>query len=356
MSILQKIETLIPGLREEKIQLEAELMEHMQDHEKVAELSRPLAEVKEKLETYDHLKELYRRREEAVAMESDPEMQDLAKEERESIEAELPASEAQLEELFFPKDPEGQKDALVEIRPGTGGEEAALFVSDLLRAYLRFAEKNELQAELLEKQETGAGGIKEVILEIQGRGAYGLFRFEGGVHRVQRIPKTESQGRIHTSAVSVVVMPKTEEKEFEILEADLRIDTFRSSGPGGQSVNTTDSAIRILHVPTGVTVSCQDQKSQLQNKRKALTILRSRLAAMEEEKRAKEAGKQRLSQIGSGDRSDKIRTYNFPQDRITDHRLTGKKNFSNIPSVLDGNLDPIVEELQRELLMQAASS
>lgn len=333
-------------ITEEKKQIETDLStpEIASDMEQLKTLSRRLAEIRETAETFSSYLSWEKSLEEAKEMKSDPEMRELAQEEIEHAESEITGLEEELRKLLIPKDPNASKDCILEIRPGAGGDESCLFAEELSRSYLRFCEQKKFTVEIMNRQENESGGLKEFIMEIRGQGAYGTFTFEGGVHRVQRIPKTESQGRVHTSAVSVVVMPKMEEKEFQVLESDLRIDTFRASGPGGQSVNTTDSAIRITHIPTGVIASCQDQKSQLKNKLKALGVLRSRLASLEEEKKAKELGSKRLSQIGSGDRSDKIRTYNFPQDRVTDHRI--KKSFSNLPSIMDGNLESVVESLQ----------
>ena len=234
---------------------------------------------------------------------------------------------------------------IVEVRAGTGGDEAGLFAAELFRMYSRWAENHKLKLELLSSNETGIGGFKEVIFAVKGKGAYGKLKYESGVHRVQRVPMTESQGRIHTSAATVAVLPEVEDVDVEIGPNDIRIDIFRSSGPGGQSVNTTDSAVRITHLPTGLVVSCQDEKSQLQNKLKAMRILRSRLFALEEQRRMEEMGAARRNQIGSGDRSEKIRTYNYPQSRVTDHRIN--LTVYQLESVLDGDLDEFIEELAR---------
>ncbi|MGH7612309.1 MAG: peptide chain release factor 1, partial [Candidatus Dormibacteria bacterium] len=246
--------------------------------------------------------------------------------------------------LLLPKDPDDQRDAVVEIRSGTGGEEAALFAADLMRMYLRFAERQRWATELISSSPSEAGGFKEVVFEVHGRGAYGKLRYESGVHRVQRVPKTEAQGRIHTSAASVVVLPEAEDLEVEIQEEDLRIDVFRSTGPGGQSVNTTDSAVRITHLPTGLVVTCQDEKSQHKNRAKAMRVLRSRLYDLKQAERDSQLQETRRSMVRHGDRSEKVRTYNFPEARVTDHRIDLK--MYQLPRVLAGELELVVEPLQ----------
>lgn len=280
---------------------------------------------------------------EATLSSGDADLRELAEEEKKEAKAKLTELEAQLKVALLPKDPNEGKNVIIEIRAGTGGEEAALFAAELARAYFRFAEDNGLKIELLGKSEADAGGVKEIVFQVNGAAAYSKFKFEAGTHRVQRIPATEAKGRIHTSAVTVAVLPEAEEVDITIKPEDIRVDIFCASGPGGQSVNTTYSAIRITHLPTGIVVSQQDEKSQTKNKAKAMQVLRSRLLAHEEAIKAKERGDLRSGMIGSGDRSEKIRTYNFPQDRVTDHRIG--QNFSNLPKIMDGDLGDIVDAL-----------
>ncbi len=279
----------------------------------------------------------------AFLNEDDDEMRELAELEIASLEEEKAALEAQMKLLLIPKDPKDDKDVIMEIRAGSGGDEAGLFAAELMRMYLRWAENHKFKTELLSTSETGVGGLKEAIIAIRGKGAFSKLKYESGVHRVQRVPATESQGRIHTSAATVAVLPEADEVEVEINAADIKIDVFRSSGPGGQSVNTTDSAVRLTHMPSGLVISCQDEKSQLQNRIKALRILRTRLYDMEQQRQMEEMGAARKSQIGSGDRSEKIRTYNFPQNRVTDHRIN--KTSHRLEGILNGDLDEFIDEL-----------
>src|SRR5438876_73839 len=278
-----------------------------------------------------------------VLRERDAELRELARSELPALEARLAALDATLKHLLLPKDPNDERNTVLEIRAGTGGDEASLFAAELFRMYTRYAERHGWRVEVLSSSPTGLGGFKEVIALVVGKGAFSRLKFEGGVHRVQRVPVTETQGRIHTSAVTVAVLPEAEDVEVELADKDLRIDVYRSSGPGGQSVNTTDSAVRVTHLPTGLVVTCQDEKSQHKNKSKALKILRARLLERARSEQQSEIAANRKAMVGSGDRSEKIRTYNFPQSRVTDHRVN--VTLHTLDRVLDGEIDPIVDAL-----------
>ena len=297
---------------------------------------------------------------EAEKLMSDPEFKELAQEEYNEAKARIEELGEEIKILLLPRDPNDERNVIMEIRSGVGGEESALFAHDLFRMYSMYAESKGWKTDIVNVNETELGGIKEMSFVIEGQGAYSRLKFEAGGHRVQRVPETESGGRIHTSAATVAVLPEAEEVEFEINPADLQIDTYRSSGAGGQHVNKTESAIRITHLPTGVVVECQDERSQYKNKDRAMKILRSKLYEAEQQKQAAAIAAERKSQVGSGDRSDRVRTYNFPQNRVTDHRLTGEVRNFNIQSVLNGGLDPIIDALvtaeQAEKLRKQAES
>lgn len=311
-----------------------------------AEKSRRLAEINHILGLAQEIAQAEQNLEEAKDLLSDPELGELASGDVEELTKKLADLNVELEELLLPHDPADDKPAIMEIRAGAGGDEASLFAGELYRMYVRYAERHHLKVELLSQNENEAGGMKEVVIRVSGEKPYGQLKFEGGVHRVQRVPVTESQGRIHTSTATVAVLPEAAENDIEIKPEDLRIDIYRSGGHGGQGVNTTDSAVRITHLPTGIMVAMQDERSQQQNRVKAMAVLRSRLMERQKQEEMKAASDARKSLIGSGDRSEKIRTYNFPQDRITDHRVHYSR--SNVGAAMDGDIDDLIKELTLE--------
>jgi peptide chain release factor 1 len=333
----------------------------MSDSAKFQKTAKAHSEISPMVERYREYKDLKKGIAESRTMladEKDPEMRAYAQEELDKLEARVAAVEAELKVLLLPKDPNDEKDVILEIRAGTGGDEATLFAAEMFRMYTRYAETQGWKVEVLSTSESSVGGLKEVIAIIEGKRVYSRLKYESGVHRVQRVPATEQQGRVHTSAVTVAVLPEAEDVDIKIEAKDLRIDTFCSSGPGGQSVNTTYSAVRITHLPTNTVVSCQDEKSQIKNREKGMRVLRSRLYEMEMQKQQDALAKERRAMVGSGDRSEKIRTYNFPQNRVSDHRIG--LTLHQLQEVMDGKLQPLIEALvthyQAENMKQESAS
>lgn len=342
--MIEKLRQLAREHQDLTLQLQSP--EVFNDPKEVARIGRRLKE----LEPLIDLLEQYDRAQRAIAevekVKDDPELKAMAEEDAADAKQKLPELEKQMKSFLIPKDPDDEKSVILEVRAGTGGEEAALFAAELLRMYLRYAESQRWKTEFLDKSDADSGGIKEASVKIEGTGVYGKLKYESGVHRVQRIPETEAKGRVHTSTATVAILPEAEEVDIVIKPEDLRIDTYRSGGAGGQNVNKVETAVRITHLPTNTVVACQTERSQLKNRTLAMALLRSRLYAAEQERRAKERGELRSGQIGSGDRSEKIRTYNFPQDRVTDHRIG--ENFSNIPGIMEGDLNRIFDTMKEK--------
>lgn len=341
--ILKKLEAVERRLKElEGLMLEPEVVSNPELYQKYAKEYADLRRIAEPFQRYKALKEELAQTE-ALLDDPDEEVRTMAKEEKERLEEELERAEEELKIALLPRDPRDERNVILEIRAGAGGEEAALFAADLFRMYARYAERRGWKVEMLSSHPTGLGGFKEVIALIQGKGAYSRLKHESGVHRVQRIPVTESQGRIHTSTATVAVLPEAEEVEVDIDPKDLKVEVFRASGPGGQHVNKTETAVRITHIPTGIVVQCQDERSQHQNRAKAMKILMARLLDLKRREQEEELAQQRRSQIGTGERSERIRTYNFPQRRVTDHRIG--LTIYRLEEVLDGDLDEVIDAL-----------
>jgi peptide chain release factor 1 len=342
--MFHKLENLEKEFLDIEVQLSnPDLLSDQKEYTRLLKRKAHLEEIVDLFRKYKIVEKTIQDSKELLGNEKDEEMIAMAKEDLKAAEEELPVLTQALRVALLPKDPNDDKNIMMELRAGTGGDEAGLFAAELGRMYMRYAETKGWRAEIIEETSNPSGGIKEMILKIHGDKVYSKMKYESGVHRVQRVPETENKGRVHTSTATVAVLPEAEEVDIVIRPEDLRIDVFRSSGNGGQSVNTTDSAVRITHLASGLVVSCQDEKSQLKNKVKAMGILRSRLYAQEQERLQKERGEERLAQIGSGERSEKIRTYNFPQSRLTDHRIN--TNWSNLSQVMEGDLDDIINKM-----------
>ncbi|WP_322791904.1 peptide chain release factor 1 [Bellilinea sp.] len=339
--MLEKIEKI-----EERYEELNRLLEEVgEDYQRAAELAKERSDLEEIVEKGREYRQVLKRIEEARQLVDgdDEELSLLARQDLEELQPRQEALEREIKSLLLPKDKRDERNVIMEIRAGTGGEEAALFAADLFRMYSRYAERRNWSVEILSQNETGIGGFKEIIFMVKGRGAYSRLKYESGVHRVQRVPETEASGRIHTSTVTVAVLAEVEEVDIDIPESDIRIDIYRSAGAGGQNVQKNSTAVRLTHIPTGIVVACQDERSQLQNRLRAMSILRAKLYEIEENRRQQELDEARRSQVGTGERSEKIRTYNYPQNRVTDHRI----NLSsfNLPAVMDGELDEFIEEL-----------
>ncbi|KPK01126.1 MAG: peptide chain release factor 1 [Nitrospira bacterium SG8_35_4] len=326
-----------------KILSDPEIFSDYSKSQKYSKEQSALEDIVHKIKEYKKVLAGIKDAEEILQTDGDEEMKELAQAELEELRVKKPAIESELKQMLVPKDPRDARNIILEIRAGTGGDEAGLFAADLFRMYSKYAESRRWKVEIMDMNSTGVGGIKEVIASIQGKGAYSRLKYESGTHRVQRVPATETSGRIHTSAATVAVLPEAEEVDLKIEEKDLRIDTYCSSGPGGQGVNTTYSAVRIVHVPTGLIVQCQDSRSQIKNREKAMKVLRSRLYDLEVENQEKERAQERKSQVGSGDRSERIRTYNYPQSRVSDHRIN--LTLHKLPSIMEGDLDELIDNL-----------
>ncbi len=335
----------ITKIEERYEELNRLLEEVGEDYQRAAELAKERSDLEEIVEKGREYRQVLKRIEEARELVDgdDEELSLLARQDLEELQPRQEALEREIKSLLLPKDKRDERNVIMEIRAGTGGEEAALFAADLFRMYSRYAERRNWSVEILSQNETGIGGFKEIIFMVKGRGAYSRLKYESGVHRVQRVPETEASGRIHTSTVTVAVLAEVEEVDIDIPESDIRIDIYRSAGAGGQNVQKNSTAVRLTHIPTGIVVACQDERSQLQNRLRAMSILRAKLYEIEENRRQQELDETRRSQVGTGERSEKIRTYNYPQNRVTDHRI----NLSsfNLPAVLDGELDEFIEEL-----------
>ncbi|PWJ40905.1 peptide chain release factor 1 [Sediminitomix flava] len=339
---LEKIKTRFIEVSDLIVQ--PDIISDMKQYAKLNKEYKDLEQIVGKYEEYKNILDNIASSKEVLAEEKDPEFREMAKMELDELNDQVPGIEDELKVMLIPKDPNDSKDSIVEIRAGAGGDEAAIFAGDLYRMYQRYCERMGWKSSLMDYTEGTSGGYKEIVFSMSGEDVYGQMKFESGVHRVQRVPATETQGRIHTSVASVAVLPEMEDVDVDIAPADLKKETYCASGPGGQSVNTTYSAVRLTHIPTGVVAQCQDQKSQLKNYDQALKVLRSRIYEIELKKHQEEVGAQRKSMVGSGDRSDKIRTYNYPQGRVTDHRIN--KTVYNLPSIVDGEIGEFIEELR----------